>query len=76
MVPSSGSVDQVKGALARLSSRYRAVIYRAYYLGWTTAQIARDLGIDDDTVKGELHEALCALWAGLRSVDGRPWRPS
>lgn len=76
MVPSSGSADQVKGALARLSGRYRAVIYRSYYLGWTTAQIALDLGIDDDTVKGELHDALCALWAGLRSVDGRPLRPS
>ncbi|WP_373693050.1 sigma factor-like helix-turn-helix DNA-binding protein [[Mycobacterium] holstebronense] len=65
MVPSAGSADQVKGALARLSGRYRAVIYRSYYLGWTTAQIAADLGIGDDTVKGELHEALCALRAGL-----------
>jgi len=65
MVPSSGSADQLKGALARLSGRYRAVIYRSYYLGWTTAQIAADLGIDDDTVKGDLHDALCALRAGL-----------
>jgi len=65
MVPSSGNADQVKGALARLSSRYRAVIYLAYYLGWTTAQISAELGIDDDTVKGDLHDALCALRAGL-----------
>lgn len=65
MVPSSGNADQVKGALARLSGRYRAVIYLSYYLGWTTAQIAADLGVDDDTVKGDLHDALCALRAGL-----------
>lgn len=68
MAPSSGSADQVKGALARLSGRYRAVIYRSYYLGWATAQIAADLGIDEDTVKGDLHDALCALRAGLSTA--------
>jgi len=65
MVPSSGSADQVKDALARLPDRYRAVLYRSYYLGWTTAQIAADLGTDDDTVKGDLHDAMSALRAGL-----------
>jgi len=48
-------------ALARLSPRYRAVIRRSYYLGWTTAQIADDLHIADDTVKSRLHQAMRAL---------------
>ena len=66
MAPSLGGADQLKDALAGISGRHRAVIYQSYYLGWTTARIAADLGIDDDTAKGELHDALCALRAGLR----------
>lgn len=74
MVPAPGSMGQIEGALAGLSNRYRAVIYRSYYLGRTTAQIAAELGTDDDVVKGELHDALRALWAGLHCGDGRPLR--
>ncbi len=36
-------------ALAQLSADHHAVIRRAYYLGWTTAQIAEDLGIAEGT---------------------------
>jgi RNA polymerase sigma-70 factor (ECF subfamily) len=72
MVPLSGSADQIKGALARLSDRYRAMIYRSFYHGRTTAQIAAEFGTDDDVVKGELHDALCALRAVLQCADGRP----
>lgn len=74
MVPASGSMDQIKGALAGLSNRYRAVIYRSYYLGRTTAQIAAELGTDDDAVKSDLHDALCALRASLHRGDGHPLR--
>ena len=74
MAWSSGSADQIKNALARLSSRNRAVIYRSYYLGRTTAQIAAELGTDDDVVKGELHEALCALRAALQCPNRWPVR--
>jgi RNA polymerase sigma-70 factor, ECF subfamily len=48
-------------ALARLSPSHRAVVRRSYYLGWTTAQIAEDLHIADDTVKSRLHHAMRAL---------------
>jgi RNA polymerase sigma-70 factor (ECF subfamily) len=39
----------------------RAVIRRSYYLRWTTARIADDLHIADDTVKSRLHQAMRAL---------------
>jgi RNA polymerase sigma-70 factor, ECF subfamily len=48
-------------ALARLSPEHRAVLRRSYSLGWTTAQIADDLHIADDTVKSRLHHAMRAL---------------
>lgn len=48
-------------ALARLTPAHRAVIQRSYFQGWTTAQIAADLGIADGTVKSRLHYALRAL---------------
>ena len=55
-------------ALARLSPQFRAVIRRSYYLGWTTAQIADDLHIADDTVKSRLHQAMRALRLILREM--------
>jgi RNA polymerase sigma-70 factor (ECF subfamily) len=55
-------------ALARLSPQHRAVIRRAYYLGWTTARIADDLHIADDTVKSRLHHAMRALRLTLQEV--------
>jgi RNA polymerase sigma-70 factor (ECF subfamily) len=48
-------------ALARLSPQHRAVVRRSYYLGWTTARIADDLHITDETVKSRLHHAVRAL---------------
>jgi RNA polymerase sigma-70 factor, ECF subfamily len=55
-------------ALARLSPQHRAVIRRSYYLGWTTARIADDLHIADDTVKSRLHHALRALRLTLQEM--------
>ena len=52
-------------ALARLTPEHRAVVQRSYFYGWTTAQIAVDLGIADGTVKSRLHYALRALRLAL-----------
>ena len=40
----------ISEALARLTPEHRAVVQRSYFQGWTTAQIAADLGIADGTV--------------------------
>jgi RNA polymerase sigma-70 factor (ECF subfamily) len=52
-------------AMAQLSPEHRAVVGRSYYLGWTTAQIAADLGIAEGTVKSRLHYALRGLREAL-----------
>jgi RNA polymerase sigma-70 factor (ECF subfamily) len=51
----------IADALAQLSPEHRAVVWRSYYLGWTTRQIADDLDIPDGTAKSRLHNALRAL---------------
>ena len=38
------------------------------YLGWTTARIADDLHIADDSVKSRLHHAMRALWLTLQEM--------
>ena len=72
--PESAGPDEVRGALnralvgdamAQLSADHRAVVGRSYYQGWTTAQIAADLGIAEGTVKSRLHYALRALRQAL-----------
>lgn len=55
-------------AMAQLSSDYRALLHRAYYYGWTTQQIAADLGIAEGTVKTQLHYALRTLQGTLRDM--------
>jgi RNA polymerase sigma-70 factor (ECF subfamily) len=55
----------IADAMAQLSAEHRAVIDRSYYRGWTTAQIAADLGIDEGTVKSRLHHAVRALRLNL-----------
>ena len=44
------------------------MIRRSYYLGWTTARIADDLRIADDTVKSRLHHAIRALRLTLQEM--------
>lgn len=56
------------GALSQLSEDHRAVIRRAYYQGWTTAQIADDLQIAEGTVKSRLHYAVRALRLNLQEM--------
>jgi RNA polymerase sigma-70 factor (ECF subfamily) len=59
-------------ALARLTLAHRAVVRRSYYLGWTTAQIADDLGIPEGTAKSRMHAALRALRHALREMGFTP----
>lgn len=58
----------VGGAVAQLSPEHRAVVGRSYYRGWSTAQIAADLGIAEGTVKSRLHYALRGLRQTLQEM--------
>jgi RNA polymerase sigma-70 factor, ECF subfamily len=55
-------------AISQLSEDHRAVIRRAYYHGWTTAQIATDLQIAEGTVKSRLHYGIRALRLKLQEM--------
>lgn len=55
-------------ALTKLSADHRAVVQRAYYQGWTTAQIAADLNIAEGTVKSRLHYAMRTLRLTLQEM--------
>ena len=55
-------------ALAQLSAADRDVLRRSYYEGRTTAQIAEDLHIADDTVKSTLHHTVRALRRTLQEM--------
>jgi RNA polymerase sigma-70 factor (ECF subfamily) len=60
--------DTMAHAMANLSTEHRAVIRRSYYQGWSTSQIAKDLGIADGTVKSRLHDAIGALRLSLQEM--------
>jgi DNA-directed RNA polymerase specialized sigma24 family protein len=62
----------VAAAFARLSAEDRAMVRRAYYHGWTTAQIGADLGIAEGAVKLRLHHALRALQQTLQEMGVAP----
>ena len=55
-------------ALSQLSADHRAVISRAYYRGWSVAQVAADLQIAEGTVKSRLHYAVRALRLSLQEM--------
>ena len=55
-------------AMSQLSEDHRAVVRRAYYQGWSTAQIADDLQIAEGTVKSRLHYAVRALRLNLQEM--------
>jgi RNA polymerase sigma-70 factor (ECF subfamily) len=69
-----GALDRllIGDALARLTPEHREVVRRSYFQGWTTAQIAADLGIADGTVKSRLHYALRALRLVLSEMGYTP----
>lgn len=56
----------ISDALTALSREHRVVIVHSYYLGQSTAEIARELDIPDGTVKSRLHYALRALRLALQ----------
>ncbi len=66
----SGALDRalIGDAMAQLSAEHREVVGRSYYLGWTTAQIAAELGIAEGTVKSRLHYALRGLRQALMEM--------
>ena len=51
----------IGNAMKRLCPQHRAVIRRAYYLGWTTERTAADLKITEAMVTSRLHDALHSL---------------
>jgi len=75
--PEAGGSDELKSALdrtlvadafARLSAEHRAVVRRAFYYGWSTAQISADLRIAEGTVTSRLHYALRTLRRTLQEM--------
>jgi DNA-directed RNA polymerase specialized sigma24 family protein len=67
-------IDLIRDAIALLSDRHRAVIYRSLCLKRTTMQIANELRTDDQLVKQDLHHALHALRTTLQGAIERPAR--
>lgn len=66
----SATLDRllIGDAMTQLSTEHKAVIERSYYRGWTTGQIAQDLGIAEGTVKSRLHYAVRALRLALQEM--------
>src|ERR1700753_2997659 len=61
----------ISEAFARLHRSHRELIYRAYYLRWTTGQIAADLNVTEPVVKCGLHYALPTFRSAL-TTHGHP----
>jgi DNA-directed RNA polymerase specialized sigma24 family protein len=58
----------MRQAMAMLSHPHRALIYRAYYLRRTTAQIASEYCTTEPIVRTELHDAMFELRRILRGA--------
>ena len=65
----AGDRLRIVEALARLSAADRDVLRRLCYEGRTTAQLAEDLHIADDTVKSTLHHTVRALQRTLQEME-------
>jgi RNA polymerase sigma-70 factor (ECF subfamily) len=74
----NATLDRIllSSALFQLSANHRAVIRRSYYEGWTSAQIAADLGIPEGTVRSRLHYAVRALRLVLQEMGFSDTRES
>jgi len=70
----NAAVDRLllPAALAQLPADHRAVVRCSHCQGRTTAQIAADLHIAEETVKSRLHDALRALWPRLQEMGVAP----
>ena len=60
--------SMVTDAMRQLSVEHRAVIYRSYYQGWTTAEIAASLQLTEAAVQSRLHSGLYTLRVALRQM--------
>lgn len=58
----------IRQAMAKLSGPHRAVIYRAYYLRRSTAQIAAEYHVTEGIVRARLHDATRELHRILRAA--------
>lgn len=58
----------IRQAMATLSNPHRALIYRAFYLGRTTAQIASEYRTSERVVRADLHDAMLELRRILRGA--------
>ena len=72
--PNGGHLDrprsvQAEENAARLSAADRNVLRRSCYEGRTTAQVAEDLHIADDTVKSTLHHTVRGLQHALQEME-------
>jgi hypothetical protein len=61
----------IADAMRQLPFEHRAVIYRAYYQGWTTCRIADDLNITEAAVRSRLHDGVRALRLSLQRMGQR-----
>jgi DNA-directed RNA polymerase specialized sigma24 family protein len=58
----------IRQAMAVLSHPHRELIYRAYYLGRSTAQIASECSTTETIVRAQLHDAMLELQRILRGA--------
>jgi Sigma-70, region 4 len=63
--------SQMADAMRQLPFEHRAVIYRAYYQGWTTSRIADDLCITEADVRSRLHDGLRTLRLSVQRMRQR-----
>ena len=61
----------IRHAMATLSSPHRDVIYRAYYLKRSIAQIAAEYHTTECVVRARLHDATRELLHTLRDAHAR-----
>ena len=59
---------KIRKGMAKLSNRHRAMIFRAYYLKRTIAQIAAELDTSENVVRSTLHDAMQELRRILRET--------
>ena len=71
----TGSVadrEQLERGFGRLKPEQRAVVVLHYYSGFSTAEIARMLGIPEGTARSRLHYATEAMRAALQADARQP----
>jgi RNA polymerase sigma-70 factor (ECF subfamily) len=62
-------LSAIRQAMAKLSNAHRAIIFRAYYLKHSTAQMAAELDLAEPVVRTKLHDAMTELRRILLEVN-------